>query len=222
MKKFIIAVIAVLCVALNSTYVQAAEQNSSNQICTDTSEVEDIINQLNSYDYPMDVKFTELPAKDINKIPKNLRFDSIEEAEKFIAETMSRSGTSNINTNENDTFLNSRIGLNAYSGYRNTTVSWWGGGNTSIASLTNAEIQYYYTDSNGGTVSNITVKNSYMTGLYGATWTHLSGTGTALGGMRTKYSVKGTWTIGIAVGVSPINTSFVETIDSPVITLDRG
>lgn len=61
-----------------------------------------------------------------------------------------------------------------------------------------------------------------MTGLVGATWTHRSGTGTALGGMDTKYSVTGTWFIGLDIWGFPIGASFNETLKSPTITIDMG
>ena len=58
-----------------------------------------------------------------------------------------------------------------------------------------------------------------MTGIVAATWTHRRGTGTALGGMDTKYSVTGTWFIGVDVLGFPLGASFDETLTSPTITI---
>ena len=89
-----------------------------------------------------------------------------------------------------------------------------------MLSRTNAQIRFYYSNSGGGRVSNITVNNSYMTGLVGATWTHRSGYGTALGVMNTIYSVTGTWFIGLDILGFPIGASFDSTIESPTITIN--
>jgi len=103
-------------------------------------------------------------------------------------------------------------------GWYNSVVWWWGGGNTSLLSVTNAEVKFYY---NGfGTISDITVNNSYMTGIVGATWTHRRGSATALGGMDAKYSVTGTWFIGLDIFGFPVGASFDETLTSPKITMD--
>lgn len=69
-------------------------------------------------------------------------------------------------------------------------------------------------------MSNISVKNSYMTGIVGATWTHRRGSATALGGMDAKYSVTGTWFIGLDIYGFPVGASFDETLKSPTITMD--
>ena len=83
--------------------------------------------------------------------------------------------------------------------------------------ITHAEVKYYY---DGSDISNITVKNSYMTGLVGAKWTHRRGSATPLGGKDAKYSVTGTWLIGLDIYGLPVGASFNSTIESPTITMD--
>lgn len=46
------------------------------------------------------------------------------------------------------------------------------------------------------------------------------GSATALGGMDAKYSVTGTWFIGLDIYGFPVGASFDETLKSPTITMD--
>lgn len=85
-----------------------------------------------------------------------------------------------------------------------------------MLSLINAMIRHYYSN---GEISNITVQDSYMTGIVGATWTHRRGSGTPLGGMSAKFSVTGTWFIGLDIWGFPVGASFDETLNSPTINI---
>jgi hypothetical protein len=77
-------------------------------------------------------------------------------------------------------------------------------------------IKFYYRN---GQISKITVKDSYMTGIVGATWTHRRGSGSPLGGTKAKFSVTGTWFIGLSIGGFPVGASFDETLNSPSINI---
>ncbi|WP_313527699.1 hypothetical protein [Anaerotignum sp.] len=189
-----------------------------------TVTVDELIEHLNSVDFGRNITFTALPQSRTNE-QELLKFDSVEDAEIYIKQFMDKSReltmpTETFGQNNVQPQFNAATLAKKNSGWYTSTVWWWGGGNTSLLSLTNAEIKYYYSNSGGGKVSNITVNNSYMTGIVGATWTHRRGTGTALGGMDTKYSVTGTWFIGLDIWGFPIGASFDETLKSPKITLN--
>ena len=77
--------------------------------------------------------------------------------------------------------------------------------------MTNAEIRFYYSN---GVASYISVSNSYMTGLVGASWTHKSGTATSKGGTNAVISVTGDWFIGVEILGFPIGATFEETLTS--------
>lgn len=188
----------------------------------DTIIVEELVDHLNSIDFGKDITFTVLPQSKLND-QELLRFDSIEDAEAYLREFISKS--SNIAMPSEMAVQNSIMQqidtdklAKSGAGWYNGTVWWWGGGNTSLLSLTNAEVKFYYNGS--GKMSNISVKNSYMTGIVGATWTHRRGSATALGGMDAKYSVTGTWFIGLDIFGYPVGASFDETLKSPTITMD--
>ena len=65
----------------------------------------------------------------------------------------------------------------------------------------------------------ITVKDSYMTGIVGTIWTYRRGSGSPLGGTKAKFSVTGTWFIGLSIGGFPVGASFDETLNSPSIKI---
>lgn len=86
-----------------------------------------------------------------------------------------------------------QINTNAFAGkgdaaWNDGQLWWLGGGNTSLLSMTHAVVKLYYNGSDK--ISNINVKDSYMTGIVGATWTHKSGSATASGGLNAKYSAR--------------------------------
>ena len=59
-----------------------------------------------------------------------------------------------------------------------------------------------------------------MTGVVGATWTHRSGKGKALGGTSIQVSVTGTWFIGMDIKGFPLGASFDETLESPTLNVN--
>ena len=182
---------------------------------------DEVIDQLNAIDFGRDITFTVLPkSKSSNQ--ELVKFNSVKDAEaylkKFVGESSKltmpskSSGQNSILKQINDNALLRRSG-----GWYDSEVWWWGGGNTSLLGITHAEVKYYY---DGSDISNITVKNSYMTGLVGAKWTHRRGSATPLGGKDAKYSVTGTWLIGLDIYGLPVGASFNSTIESPTITMD--
>lgn len=196
-----------------------AQIMSSNQKTDPTVTVDELLKQLNSMDFGREVTFTALPQSRLNN-QELLSFDSVEAAELFLKQFISARRDLTIPTvlseqNQLQTPVIANV-MESRSGWHSNTVKWWGGGNTSLLSFTNAEINFYY---GNGRVSNITVKNSYMTGIVGATWTHRHGTGTSTGGKNATFSVTGTWFIGLNIYGFPIGASFNETLNSPVITL---
>lgn len=183
---------------------------------------DEVIDQLNSIDFGRDVTFTALPQSKLSD-HELLKFDSVEEAEAYLKKSIAKS--SKLTMPSQSTLQNSimrQINTNALAGkggaaWYDGEVWWWGGGNTSLLSMTHAVVKFYYNGSDK--ISNITVKDSYMTGIVGATWTHRSGSATALGGLNAKYSVTGTWFIGISVAGYPVGASFNETLKSNTITM---
>lgn len=181
-----------------------------------TEYASDVVEYLNAADFEVDITFTELPEEMICG-DVLLQFDTVEEAEAYLQQLLKE--RNEINSIAQPTLRLSNYDYNSTSvsdGWKEGTVSWWGGGNTSLFSLTNAMIRHYYSN---GNISNITVQDSYMTGIVGATWTHRRGTGTALGGTDVKISVTGTWFIGLDINGFPIGASFDETINSPTINI---
>lgn len=194
-----------------STTSFAAEQHVEN-----ATEGDEIVSQLSAADYGTEVTFAQLTEEEIAGRTL-LKFDSIEEAEAFLKQFI---------TESSELTLGNNISLQSYHdsmaetydatpstpvGWYTNTVSWWGGGNTSLFSMTNAEIRFYYSN---GVASYIAVSNSYMTGLVGASWTHKSGTATSKGGTNAVISVTGDWFIGVEILGFPIGATFEETLTS--------
>lgn len=188
---------------------------------------DEVIDQLNSIDFGRDVTFTALPQSKLSD-QELLKFDSVEEAEAYLKESIgksskltmpSQSSLQNSLMRQIDTNAIARKGGAGGSWY-DGEVWWWGGGNTSLLSLTHAVVKFYYNGTD--TISNITVKDSYMTGIVGAKWTHRRGSATALGGLDAKYSVTGTWYIGVSIAGYPVGASFNETLKSNKITMKIG
>ncbi|MDE6847698.1 MAG: hypothetical protein K2J99_18270 [Lachnospiraceae bacterium] len=192
-----------------------AEENAGESITMD-----ELLEQLNSIDFGREVTFTALPQSRLDD-QEMLNFDSVEDAEEYLRQFMTEPKeltTGTFGQSQALPLVDTKSPARSNpAGWYTTTVWWWGGGNTSLLSNTNAEIKFYY---NGSDVSNISVTNSYMTGIVGATWTHRSGTGTPLGGKDAKFSVTGTWYVGISIGGFPVGSSFNETLTSPTITIN--
>ena len=174
---------------------------------------------MNSVDFGIDITFTELPTVRSNTSNNNLlQFDSVEEAEMYFRQLLKE--REEFRQSMESTPVSEAHSLNltrAGNGWKIGKAYWWGGGNTSLFSLTNALIKFYYSN---GQISNISVTDSYMTGIVGASWTHRYGSGAALGGTSAKFSVTGTWLIGVAVGNIPVGASFDETLNFPVLDLN--
>ena len=176
----------------------------------------DVVDYLNSVDFGTAITFNELP-NDVKENNTLLQFDSIEEAEVYIQKLLDERKEIMYTSYSAPKMLKLASNtVSAADGWKEGTVSWWGGGNTSLLSLTNAMIRHYYSN---GNISKITVQDSYMTGIVGATWTHRRGTGTAIGGTKVKISVTGTWFIGLDIKGFPIGASFDETINSPEMNI---
>lgn len=222
-KFFILATVIsmTLCTAITSyaaDYTNMGNQIgiSENYINSSTSPQE-IVEQLNNVDFGTDITFTEIPNSGNNE--ELIEFDSLEEAELYIQQFLEEREKYNqaleacyVPQRQNKITLDK-----VDNGWKEGTVSWWGGGNTSLLSMTNAMIRHYYKN---GNISDITVKDSYMTGIVGATWTHRSGKATALGGTSIQVSVTGTWFIGMDIKGFPIGASFDETLESPTINVN--
>lgn len=176
----------------------------------------EVVEYLNSVDFGTDVTFTELPA---TRSSSNdlIKFDSVEQIELYFQQLFENRQAlrQSMNSAPMGETYNADL-TRASNGWKEGTVRWWGGGNTSLLSLTNAMIRHYYSN---GNISSITVSDSYMTGIVGATWTHRRGSGTALGGTSAKFSVTGTWFIGLDIYGFPIGASFDETLNSPAINI---
>jgi hypothetical protein len=222
-KKLLATVLSVIMLSGMGTTVFAADAAvlSENEV-NKAMPVDELIEQLKSIDFGMDVTFTALSQSRSNDQALQ-EFDSIEDAETYLKGFMAESRVPAMSTgsyaqNSIQEQIATNVLTSSSAGWYNGTVWWWGGGNTSLLSLTNAEVGFYY---NGvGTMSNISVNNSYMTGIVGATWEHRSGSATALGGMDAKYSVTGTWFIGLEIYGFPVGASFNETLTSPTITME--
>lgn len=185
----------------------------------ETINVGELLEHLNSIDFGREVTFTALPQSRLSD-QELLNFDSVEAAEVYLKQFMAEQReltvpTGEFGQNQAQSLFDTKS-IESRSGWYSNDVSWWGGGNTSLLSKTHAKIGFYY---NNSTVSDISVNDSYMTGIVGATWTHRYGSGTPLDGKKAKFSVTGTWFIGIAIGGFPVGASFNETLNSPSITL---
>jgi hypothetical protein len=221
-KKLLATVLSLVMLSGMGTTVFAADAAvlSGNEV-NETMPVDELIEQLNSIDFGMDVTFTALSQSRSND-QELQEFDSIEDAETYLKDFMAESRVLAMSTGSYaQNSIQEQIATNVLTssaGWYNGTVWWWGGGNTSLLSVTNAEVRFYYNGT--GTMSNISVNNSYMTGIVGATWEHRSGNATALGGMNARYSVTGTWFIGLEIFGYPVGASFNETLTSPTITME--
>ena len=192
----------------------AAEENMGEAITVD-----ELLERLNSIDLGREVTFTALPQSRLSN-QEMLKFDSVEAAEEYLRQLMDAPRELTAGTFGQNQALSlvetESLARSNSAGWHTNTVWWWGGGNTSLLSYTNAEIKFYF---NGSDVSDISVTDSYMTGIVGATWTHRRGTGTPLGGKDAEFSVTGTWFIGLDIYGFPVGASFDETLTSPPITL---
>ena len=212
-KKFMILVLsAIICVFWGTTTFATTNTPTSSSKMTST----EITKYLNSVDFGVDITFKELP---VTRSSNNnlLKFDSVEEAKVYLQHLVKERqafketlGSAPIG----ETYSMNRTRIR--NGWKEGTVYWWGGGTTSLFSLTNLMIKFYYRN---GQISKITVKDSYMTGIVGATWTHRRGSGSPLGGTKAKFSVTGTWFIGLSIGGFPVGASFDETLNSPSINI---
>lgn len=221
MLKKLLAIIISMTIFLGVPTISfAADTVVARKGVSETITVDELIEHLNAIDFGREITFTALPQSQLDG-QELLNFESVEAAEKYLKQFIAEPKELTIPA---EIFEQNQLRpeslARANSGWYTTTVWWWGNGSNSILAVTNAEIRFYYNSSGGGTVSNITVNNSYMTGIVAASWTHRSGTGTALGGMDTKYSVTGTWLIGLDIYGLPVGASFNDTLESPKITID--
>ena len=213
LKKSIALLMSVVICICMGTVAFAAENTPTTDSGMTASE---LLEYLNSVDFGTDITFTELPTTRTNN-NNLLQFDSVHEVEMYFQQLLEE--RQEFSQSMGSTPASETYSLNltrASAGWKEGTVYWWGGGNTSLFSLTNARIKHYYSN---GQISNISVTDSYMTGIVGATWTHRYGSGTALGGTSAKFSVTGTWFIGLDIYGFPVGASFNETLNSPVINI---
>lgn len=213
LKKSIAIILSLVIVMCTGTTAFASENTTTPDSNMKSSE---LVACLNSVDFGVDVTFSELPAARSSSSTL-LEFDSVEEVEMYFRQLFEE--RKEFRQAVESAPVSKTYGLNltkASNGWKEGTVYWWGGGNTSLLSLTNAMIRHYYSN---GQISNITIKDSYMTGIVGATWTHRSGSGTPLGGTNAKFSVTGTWFIGMDIKGFPVGASFDETLNSPTINI---
>lgn len=219
-KKSLTMVLSVIMILGMGTTTLAADTIALEKEIGETT-TDDLIKDLNSIDFGREVTFTALPQSQLND-QNLLKFDSVEEAEMFLKQFMAESTKLAMPTGTvEQSHIQPQFNMGSLAAIRrdgtyNTTVSWWGGGNTSLLSRTNVEITYTI---KRGRVSHIDVHDSYMTGIVGASWTHKSGYGMPKGGMDTEYSVTGVWFIGFDIKGFPAGASFHSTLKSPTITL---
>lgn len=211
-KSMILVLSAIICVFWGTTTFATTNTPTSSSKMTST----EITKYLNSVDFGVDITFKELP---VTRSSNNnlLTFDSVEEAKVYLQHLVKERQAFKETLESapiGETYSMNRTRIR--NGWKEGKVFWWGGGNTSLFSLTNLMIKFYYRN---GQISKITVNNSYMTGVVGATWTHRRGSGTPLGGTKAKFSVTGTWLVVISVGGVPVSASFDETLNSPSINI---
>lgn len=202
----------VICICMGTTAFAAETTPITDSKITSS----ELVEYLNSVEFGIDVTFTELPT--IRSSNNDLlQFDSVEAAETYFRQLFEERQESRQSMESTPVSEAHSLNLTrANNGWKVGTAYWWGGGNTSLLSLTNAVIRFYYSN---GQISNISVTDSYMTGIVGAKWTHRRGSGTALGGTSAKFSVTGTWYIEVSIYGFPVGASFDETINSPAINL---
>ncbi len=211
-KSIALLMSVVICIYMETTTFAAENTQTTDSGITASQLVE----YLNSVDFGTDITFTEFQTARLSN-NNLLKFDSIEAVEMYFQQLLGERQEFRQSMESNSVSETHSLNLTrASNGWKEGTVSWWGGGNTSLFSLTNAMIRHYYSN---GQISNISVINSYMTGIVGATWTHRRGLGTALGGTSAKFSVTGTWFIGLDVFGFPIGASFDETLNSPIMNI---
>ena len=211
-KSIALLMSVVICIYMETTTFAAENTQATDSGITASQLVE----YLNSVDFGTDITFTEFQTARLSN-NNLLKFDSIEAVEMYFQQLLGERQEFRQSMESNSVSETHSLNLTrASNGWKEGTVSWWGGGNTSLFSLTNAMIRHYYSN---GQISNISVINSYMTGIVGATWTHRRGLGTALGGTSAKFSVTGTWFIGLDVFWFPIGASFDETLNSPIMNI---
>ena len=103
----------------------------------------EVIECLNNVDFGKDISFTELPVDDKSEY---IKFDSVEEAENYIKQFIEERKEYE-QTLKSGYMLEKRNGKLAKAkvknGWKEGTVNWWGGGNTSLLSTTNAMIRHY-------------------------------------------------------------------------------
>lgn len=211
-KSMILVLSAIICVFWGTTTFATTNTPTSSSKMTST----EITKYLNSVDFGVDITFKELP---VTRSSNNnlLKFDSVEEAKVYLQHLVKERQAFKETLESapiGETYSMNRTRIR--NGWKEGKVFWWGGGNTSLFSLTNLMIKFYYRN---GQISKITVNNSYMTGVVGATWTHRRGSGTPLGGTKAKFSVTGTWLVVLSVGGVPVSASFDETLNSPSINI---
>ncbi len=211
-KSIALLMSVVICIYMETTTFAAENTQTTDSGITASQLVE----YLNSVDFGTDITFTEFQTARLSN-NNLLKFDSIEAVEMYFQQLLGERQEFRQSMESNSVSETHSLNLTrASNGWKEGTVSWWGGGNTSLFSLTNAMIRHYYSN---GQISSISVINSYMTGIVGATWTHRRGLGTALGGTSAKFSVTGTWFIGLDVFGFPIGASFDETLNSPIMNI---
>ena len=211
-KSMILVLSAIICVFWGTTTFATTNTPTSSSKMTST----EITKYLNSVDFGVDITFKELP---VTRSSNNnlLTFDSVEEAKVYLQHLVKERQAFKETLESapiGETYSMNRTRIR--NGWKEGKVFWWGGGNTSLFSLTNLMIKFYYRN---GQISKITVKDSYMTGIVSATWTHRRGSGNPLGGTKAKFSVTGTWFIGLSIGGFPVGASFDETLNSPSINI---
>lgn len=218
--KQLVSSILVLTISLAiSVPAFAAEQGKENATTAsaysngqDAIRAKDLLNELNSIDFGQKIHFSLLPQSNGTTRSVNnemLQFDSVEDFEHFLRNFMKSTevgGTQVIERSDKRFDSHNAYALQSVSTIENT-VSWWGGGTTSLLSMTNARIRFSINQQHT-VVSNISVLDSWMSGIVGATWTHRNGTGVPTGGTKAKITVNGTWFIGIGIKGLPIGASF--------------
>lgn len=229
--KKLVSLILILAISLAvSVPAFAAEQEKENATTAsvysngqDAIRANDLLDELNSIDFGKKIHFSLLPQSNGTTRSVNnemLQFDSVEDFEHFLRNFMKSTegeGTQVITPmkpSDKQFDSHNAYALRSVSTIENT-VSWWGGGNTSLLSMTNARIRFSINQQHT-VVSNISVLDSWMSGIVGATWTHRRGSAIPTGGTKAKITVNGTWTIGVAIKGLPINTSFDDSLTGNV------
>ncbi|AEE90568.1 conserved exported protein of unknown function [Tepidanaerobacter acetatoxydans Re1] len=218
LKKMLTILLSVIMTMSMGSAAFAAEQlNNINNVSKPvTMSMDELINYLNSIDFGSDITFAPLmQTKSSNQ--DLITFDSLYEVEIYFKELLvKRAETTQFGQSKPQSENHTTRANTANTGWYTNTCWWWGGGNTSLLSRTNAEVRFYY---NNGVASNISVTDSYMTGIVGATWTHRSGSATSKGGINAVIKVTETWLIGLDIWGFPVGASFNETLTSPTLSV---